>query len=84
MKNVVNNFSENNQLYYGVTNSANAGQDKVAYFGRTASGTYFEDGCTGSGNGAKDKRPVALNSDGCAIYRNQVSSAHVGTALSAL
>ena len=57
-------FSETTQTYVGVTPSANAGQDFVAYFGTLhGAGSYYENGCTGTGD--KDKAPLAKNGDAC-------------------
>jgi MYXO-CTERM domain-containing protein len=71
-------FGEDGQTYYG--------DDGTALFGWDCDGghgTYFEDGCSGSG--AKDCRDPAGLVDGCADYRNCCTSAYwVGQALSAL
>lgn len=76
-------FGEDGHTYYGVTDSANAGQSKVAYFGKAGSSPYFEAGCTGGGS--TDIRPVALNSDACQNYRNCCTSqTWVGTMLAIL
>ena len=66
-------FGESDQTYYGVTDSLNAGQSKVAYWG-TLYGTagYYEAGCTGAGS--KTRAPAALDDDACEGYRNCCTS----------
>lgn len=69
-------FGEDGHTYYGVNGKALFGWDCG-----TGNGTYFQDGCTGSG--AKDCRDPAGLVDGCADYRNCCTSAYwVGQALS--
>ena len=76
--NVYGTWSEDDQSYYGVTDSANAGQAKVAYWGLpngyyapwgiTITDAYYQAGC--SGGGRKDARPSTEDDDGCVDYRN--------------
>lgn len=85
MKNVASGaqFGEDGQTYYGVTNSANLGQSKVAFWGTTDPDVYYQAGCTGGGN--KQGRPSTLDDDACAVYRNCCTSfTWVGTAISVL
>jgi hypothetical protein len=71
--------------YFGEDGQTYAGADGTALFGWDCGGghgTYFEDGCTGSG--AKDCRDPAGLVDACEDYRNCcTSSAWVGQMLSA-
>jgi hypothetical protein len=81
MKAVNVEFGEDDQTYYGVTRSANAGQTYVAYWGRTdCTSAYLANGCTGTGT--KDCASSGKNADGCQDYRNCCTSyTWVGEAL---
>jgi hypothetical protein len=82
MKAVKVAFGEDDQTYYGVTPSANAGQSYVAYFGRDCVSAYQTNGCTGVGT--KDCRSSTKNADACQDYRNCCTShTWVGEALAA-
>lgn len=71
-------FGEDGQTYHGVNGTALFGWDCGG-----GHGSYFEDGCSGSG--AKDCRDPAGMVDGCPDYRNCCTSAYwVGQALSTL
>lgn len=79
MKNPTCPFGEDDQTYYGSTTSRNAGQSKVAYWGRNCTSSYTSS-CSGSGT--KDCRPSTMTSDGCQDYRNCCTSyTWVGQAL---
>lgn len=77
-------FGPDGHTYYGVNDSANEGQDKIAYWGKASSTPgYYEAGCTGGG--AKDFRPVDDDADGCPTYRNCCTSrAWAGSAIAFL
>jgi hypothetical protein len=82
MKAVNVDFGEDDQTYYGVTRSANAGQTYVAWFGRDCVSAYQSNGCTGAGT--KDCRAATHDRDACQDYRNCCTSyTWVGEALAA-